>query len=253
LVINECRDEKGTRGIGNMIHNLIEQRPEWGLNETQVGALTASFLMRFRDNIRREMDRQLHDVLRNRYQWSSSSQTIGLPIRGSDKCNVIKGRRVLGEMECLAMDEYPAIVSSLKADHPEINAVIVTSEDPAVLEWIKQNLTVPGVQRIYNDYDDVPGTGSPYARSHCEDDEQCVRTFLNIWMTVRLQMHAQYMVTNRFSNILHLIWAMTDSFDCQLDQNPHTELQHQCIDTSRGQWNHSDPRCARKDFMSRYS
>ena len=224
LVINQCRDESGCGRV--LMHLWTEQKPEWNLTNRQIYALSASFMLRFQDNVRHEMDEKIRDLLQNRYQWSSAAETIGMPIRGSDKCG--------HEMSCLVMEEYPKIVSSLKANHSEINAVIITSEDPNVILWMKQNqqnLTVSGIQPIFNDYDDPPGTGMPRSK-RCGNDTSCLSTWFNMWLTVRLQMNAKHMVIPPGSNINNLIWTLTETFDCGLDQGPHSESQGDVISTS---------------------
>ena len=223
LVINQCRDEVGCGRV--LLHLWTEQKPEWGLNNTQISALGSSFLMRMRENVRREMDDKVRDVLQHRNQWNGGSKTIGLPIRGSDKC-----KRV--EMQCLEWDVYPEIVSSPKADHPEIDSMIITSEEAAIIEWTKQNLKIPGIQAIYNHYDDLPGTSTMRGTSVCaSNDTSCIGSWVNQWLTTRVQMNARYRVGNAGSNTNRLIMVWTEAFDCELDQDPHTEVQGEVIST----------------------
>ena len=156
-------------------------------------------------------------------------------------------------MKCLPIQEYPKIVSSLKLEHSEIDSVIVTSEDPTVIEWIREHLNVEGVNVIFNEYDDSPGTGYYSNFTMNQNDSQTLESFLAIWLSVKLQFNAQYYVINRHSNILHQIWLMADNMDCRWNQGLDVDVDEKkhCIDTAveRAMWS----RCYRKKWLRRKS
>jgi len=243
VVLDECWN-RALRQV-SVVEPFLKQQTLWKLRLFQWIALCESFLLRFRENVRRQMDHRLGELLTVRYRWNGSARTIALPIRGSDKCSGDDA-----EMQCLAIERYPEIISFLKREHSDIDSVIVTSEDPAVIKWIKGNLSVDGVDVIFNDFDDVPGTGS-YGPLHREkDDTQTLDSFLAIWLTVKLQLNARYYVINRHSNLLHQMWLMADNMDCHWNQRLDVDInaRRMCVDTATDVTHIMWSRCYRKTW-----
>ena len=67
------------------------------------------------------------------------------------------------------------------------------------------------------------------------EDEQTVESFLSIWLTVKLQLNAQYYVINRHSNLLHEMWVMGNNMDCNWNQGANVDVDEtrSCINTGK--------------------
>jgi hypothetical protein len=90
-------------------------------------------------------------------------KTIGVPIRRSDKCHghSIEGS-AKGELDCPSLESYLAEVKRFTKFDPNINSIIVTSEDSsATTEFISMIQSEVPQLRIITNRDDVQqGTGS---------------------------------------------------------------------------------------------
>ena len=247
LIINKCaRLNPSTLKL--WVDDRARGDSSWSLQEYEWLALAESFLLRFRDNVREHMDGETRQIL-DRYRWTGSAQTIALPIRRSDKCGK--------EMDCPPLNAFAEIVKDLKAKHPEISAVIVTSEDQTVLDWAKKHLNVPGVVTMFNDFDLIFGTGDPRAYSKKVDAIEGVAGYISMWQTFKLQMNAKYYVVARRSNFLHQIFVVRHHLDCGIYENHEekTVVDAECIEVEGKVIKGLDEehRCLRENFMLEYN
>ena len=110
--------------------------------------------------LQNEIDKRLKRSLPNDLD---PDKTIGVPIRRSDKCHghTVKGSAE-GELECPALELYLAEVKRFLTFDPNINSIIITSEDSsATSDFISMIQSELPNLRIVTNRDDVQqGTGS---------------------------------------------------------------------------------------------
>lgn len=126
-------------------------------------ALTAAFLAYTLDPqpwLRKEIDSRLRHSIPTDLD---PDRTVGVPIRRSDKCfgHDIQGS-ALGELDCPPLDEYLDAVRNFTYFDPQIENVIVTSEERSACDDFVKLLhkELPGLRVITNVGDVQQGTGS---------------------------------------------------------------------------------------------
>ena len=209
-----------------MIEALIERR-NWNISHYEFVALIWSILMRMQDNIQS----MVHEVVRDslvKYQWKSKRNTIGMPIRGSDKCmpssNVTSSsdRKFWHspEMMCFGPHRFLEIAETVKErTDGEADTMIVTSEDESIIKMINNLTASNSMNVIYNDGDWMPGSGFLWdLETDIRSNEvEMFAIMVSMLSTIKLQMHARYYIIQRQSNWAHGIWVLSSCIHCQID------------------------------------
>ena len=149
------------------------------------------------------------------------SETVGLMIRGSDKCQK--------ESMCLSFDRYMEFVTDVAYPAlPELNSsnaiantsrprLIMTTEDPKVFNHsyaYQSNASFP-FQFMVNDKDNLQGSGLP--RHFRADGENTVVSSL---MTLKMHLNAGKVYLNSCSN-WHLVLARLVTSQCGVKRHRH--------------------------------
>ena len=139
--------------------------------------------------------------------------SIGMPVRGSDKCK--------GESDCLQFDEYMELAKEawdeMKTEYqgmvqpnapppPSRASLILTTEDRAVFEnAMKYNTTDFPLDFVVNKDDIMQSSGNFVAISKTtkEDSDQIM---LSSMIAMSMQFHARYVYSNCCSNFHNLIF-----------------------------------------------
>jgi hypothetical protein len=133
-----------------------------------------------------------------------TATSLGIPIRGSDKCLV--------ESECLSFEQYMnVIVSVWKKHHSDSNAVaniILTTEDEHVMREMKKfdPTSIPFSHRfVTNEKDVLQGTGvaNDFEKSGNVTADQVMLSSLT---ALKLQLSSKYSVGNCCSNFHNLLF-----------------------------------------------
>ena len=243
----ECRLFLGRGHVMNkdLIETLIEER-NWNISHYEFVALIWSILMRMQNNIQS----MVHEVVANslmKYQWESKRTTIGMPIRGSDKCipssdwtqSNDKKFRGSPEMMCFGPHRFLEIAERVKErTNGEADTMIITSEDESIIKVIR-NLTAPrAMHAIFNDGDKMPGSGYLWdlGRNIRSNEVEMFQMMLGMLSTIKLQMHARYYIIQRQSNWAHAIWVLSSCIHCQIDgigSDGNEDEERYCINLKR--------------------
>lgn len=160
--------------IDKWIHNDAVNNNLIFANFQQYKAVIISFVYRLQPNVREI----IYDKVRSAFIKSFETeqefndkfdpfQTIGFPIRASDKCkDNIMG--IHGEMECWTVEELDKLLYSIHYLKPTINSVIFTSEDMHFVDSLIDKINNNGDyikegfkwNIIINHEDTRPGIGS---------------------------------------------------------------------------------------------
>lgn len=144
----------------------------------------------------------------------NSSRTIGIPLRGSDKC--IGHKSGLGEMKCLSFEGYINISEQLAASYPEIDSILITSEDPKIIEQAKNfsRFSNNHWRFIFNDNDVMQGTGSNVDIPKRLGSGGLSSVMVSTFTSMHLHLKARFLIAHGLSNVVlvtGLVHASCDS------------------------------------------
>ena len=169
-------------------------------------------------------------------------ETIGLPVRASDKCNKHeklekRGFDIVGEMECFKPKEYFNILLAMKDLEPSLHNVILTSEDSEYINNITRlideynhDIDEKSVQinkkwnLILNTGDNRPEMGH---YSWVKDLETNIdkkndykkniesNVIIGALTSIYLQTFSKYLFTARSSSFVNSIWLMAYHLNCE--------------------------------------
>eukprot|EP00540_Astrosyne_radiata_P023116 CAMPEP_0116849592 /NCGR_PEP_ID=MMETSP0418-20121206/15663_1 /TAXON_ID=1158023 /ORGANISM="Astrosyne radiata, Strain 13vi08-1A" /LENGTH=287 /DNA_ID=CAMNT_0004481341 /DNA_START=168 /DNA_END=1034 /DNA_ORIENTATION=+ len=195
---------------------------------------------------RKELQRQTNALIQQRILSSFPNYdprfSIGLPIRGTDKCQAESG--------CLSMDTYMDLAQSTWTDRFASQAppgtrgsLVLTTEDRGVVEYSRQRMvhnksnSFP-LDLVLNDQDVFQGTGRPNANNYKARAQEVMFSTL---VAIQLQLLPVYSVGNCCSNFHALLFDlrqvcshMEDSISECLQEHSNPKY-HVCCG-----WTHSD-------------
>ena len=218
-----------------LTQSVIKQHNYGNITFWNFNAFLWSFMMRLQPHMKSKIDDVVRSTL-HKYDWTASSKTISLPIRGSDKC---WSNRRHGEMKCSTMEQNVNAIRKLQTRFgADIDTVIVSSEDQSVLlQYQNLSLSMKDIKFVFNDFDVFPNTGNPIDlkknTSRFQDDTALFHLFVAMMSTFKLQMHAKYYILNFKSNWIHGIWIVSDGIHCELEPSPMDDDQRHCINFDR--------------------
>jgi len=172
------------------------------------------------------------------------SRTISMPIRASDKCVGEMHREGQGQMdgesECFSsLERYMEMAEQIRKVDPQVNTIILTSEDERYLEY-RHQYTQDGRWRfIVNRADVGAGTGSidVLEKTYSSMDEH----FVSFFSTIQLQLKGKYFILNCSSNFHQLIRKLAKYGGC----TPTTNAVIYCLEEQYAE-NHL---CTNKDAL----
>ena len=127
-----------------------------------------------------------------------------------------------GEYECIKIETYMQRANAIRAYDPQIDTIILTSEDESIIQSSKNFTTYNGVQWrfVYNVGDIRQGTGSATALQKETDHGHSIHRIMESALTsMHLQLRAKYMVSTHTSSWLLLIQALFKCDSCTFTNN----------------------------------
>ena len=225
-----------------LIETMIERR-NWSISYHEFNALIWSVLLRMQENIRSMVHQIARDSL-TKYRWTSKRNTIGIPIRGSDKCrrrqSSTTNRTFLNdpEMECVEPQTFLDVAERVNQwTNHTVNAMIVTSEDEDIMDIIRKSAASSSMLTVFNDGDMMQSCGlvQDMDTETRSNELEMMKLILSMLSTMKLQMHSNYYVLQRQSNWAHAIWTLSSCIHCQIDGvhgdiDGNEDEQRYCID-----------------------
>ena len=195
--------------------HVIEKNKYGDITFHQFNALLVSILWRLQNNIKSKINDIVNKSL-VKYNWTDIENTLSLPIRASDKCYQNGG----GEYWCISMEQQMNAIQRFKDkfNDTNIDTVIITSEDPNIINQYKRIKSK--YKFVFNDFDILPNTGSqPEIRKELTTDKDYFNLMISVLSSMKLQMNGKYFIVRHRSNWVHAIWKIANSFHCQLNNN----------------------------------
>ncbi|KAL3789123.1 hypothetical protein ACHAWO_012656 [Cyclotella atomus] len=144
--------------------------------------------------LRQEIDARLH---RSLPPDLDPDRTIGVPIRRSDKCHghSIEGS-AKGELDCPSLNSYLKEVQRFMEFDPNINSVIITSEDSSAasefVSLVQQHL--PQLRIVTNKDDVQQGTGSASKLESYKTNVENEKVVASALTSLHMHLRARYFV-----------------------------------------------------------
>lgn len=133
--------------------------------------------------------------------------TIGLPVRGSDKCKMsYSGRnQTLGEMNCLPVESFVENVKRMQTVQPWLNDVLVTSEDAVLAKQVYEALKYAKFTVRVNPHDVQQGSGVPISARNGTKFVHKYQVTQSMLTTLTCQVMPMYHIITMRSNFHNLI------------------------------------------------
>lgn len=159
------------------------------------------------------------------------ARSIGMPIRASDKCkgHSLTDGSAKGEMTCIPFNQYMVEAEKIRTSNPTVNTIILTSEDPNIIEQSKNFSASPAGapwRFVYNVRDVLQGTGSStsvttsnvvQAREKSGSRRLTSLTHMEVMTSMLtsqlMQLHGRFLLTHFKSSFLLLMGVFHENCD----------------------------------------
>lgn len=174
----------------------------YGNRYTKTAHAALMYLMRPNANYQRLTNAMVANIVPDDIDHSLS---IGLPVRGSDKCK--------SESICYGFDRYMKLMQlmwdgEVKGPEGSKGSIILTTEDPKILDARQAYLANESFpfRFIINDKDILQGSGAPKSFKHRADS-----IMLASIVSIKLQLQAKYVVGNCCSNFHTMLFDFVNA------------------------------------------